>query len=248
VEARGVPGSAERIVEREAGPELIALPAPAPEERYPFNDPLPVPGFAPDAPALRIANLSPAACRAELARRTLPVKRFGGATPGIATAVRLTGPLGGVRFLAPGGKSPYGLLDCRLALLIDELAPLLAEHGVSAVRADNFYRPRAHLPGRRRTPSQHAHGLAIDVTGFVLTDGRTLDVEREWPADIGAPACGPEARASAPTDAAIALRNLVCEVARRGFFHDVLTPNYDRAHRNHIHMDIKRGVRTASVR
>ena len=31
----------------------------------------------------------------------------------------------------------------------------------------------------------------------------------------------------------------MCEVARKGLFHDVLTPSFNAAHRTHFHFDIK---------
>lgn len=216
----------------------VTPPAPEPEpepERHPFHEPLPE-RFA-DAPAMRIANLAPASCRAELAKKKLPFTRAG-ETRGIANALRVSGKLGSVRFIAPGKQSKFGLLDCRLALTLEHFADLLAEHGVVAVRVDNFYRPQAKL--RKHVKSQHAHGLAMDVTSFELADGRSLVVERDWHGSIGAPACGPEARPDAPSEETIALRNLVCAMVKRGLFHHVLTPNYNAAHRDHLHLDIKR--------
>jgi hypothetical protein len=32
----------------------------------------------------------------------------------------------------------------------------------------------------------------------------------------------------------------VCDIVRSGLFHHVLTPSYDAAHRDHLHLDIKR--------
>ncbi|MBN2194618.1 MAG: extensin family protein [Polyangiaceae bacterium] len=211
----------------------------APTVPWPFQAPLPSPELSRNAPARRIANLSPVACRAELAKSGLPVERDRRPTPGVATATRVTGPFHGVRLVVPPKSSPYGVLDCRLALTLGRLAELLAERGIAAIRIDNTYRPRAHLPGSRR-PSQHNYALAADVTAFVLADGRTLEVERDWPAAIGEPACGPEARLTSDSPEAVELRNLVCAIAAQGLFQHILTPNFDAAHRNHLHLDIQR--------
>lgn len=213
----------------------------------PFCDPLPGPDLPRTAPARRLADLSPADCRAELARSGLPVERDRRPTPGVATATRVTGPFHGVRLVVPPRSSPYGVLDCRLTLALGELAALLAEHGVVAVRIDNTYRPRAHLPGSRR-PSQHNYALALDVTAFTLADGRTLEIERDWPAAIGTPACGPEAELGSETPEALELRNLVCAIAARQLFHHILTPNYDVAHRNHLHLDLQRDNTRGNIR
>jgi len=189
----------------------------------------------------RIVNASPAACRAELRRRKLAVSALGGNVAGVATPVRLTGELRGVRFVTPGKKSVYGILDCRLAIVLDELAELLLAQGVVAVHVDNFYRPRAHLPGSRKK-SQHAYGLAIDIYGVTLADGTTLVVERDFNGTVGAVPCGPDAALGPDGDArALALRNVVCAIARSRLFNYLLTPNYDAAHRNHVHADVGRG-------
>jgi hypothetical protein len=44
------------------------------------------------------------------------------------------------------------------------------------------------------------------------------------------------------------LRNIVCAIARTGFFHHMLTPNYNQAHENHLHFDIKRDEKPASTK
>jgi hypothetical protein len=167
------------------------------------------------------------------------MKRDRGPAKGIATPLRFDGTLGGIRFVTPGARSVYGKLDCRLALTLDELAPILTEHAVTEVRVDNFYRPRARLPGRRK-PSQHSYGLAIDIVSITLADGRVLVVEDDWRGTIGDKPCGPESRLVEPTNNTIDLRNIVCAIARTGLFHHMLTPNYDQAHENHVHFDIKR--------
>lgn len=212
-------------------------------EHASYAEPLP-PSIVPKtSPASRWAGLSGPQCLAEVARRKLGVTRFRGAAAGVATPVRVTGPIGGVRFVTPGRKSPYGILDCRLALVLSELAPLLERYDVVEVRVDNMYRPRARLPGRKK-PSQHAYGLAVDLTRLKRADGTELVVERDFQAAIGEPVCGEDARArSELASDAVVLRDLICEVARSGLFHHILTPNHDRAHRDHFHLDIARGAR-----
>jgi hypothetical protein len=212
----------------------------APALEHAFQEPLPPRELARDAPAVRAANLSPSACLAELRKRNLPFVRDTSAAPGVAVPVRISGPLRGVRFVAPGKKSVYGKLDCRLALALDDFVTVLERHGVVAVRVDNLYRPKARLPGRR-TSSQHRYGLAADITAFELADGGVLSIETEWRSPIGSVPCGPEAKLDEPAAPAIALRNLVCDVARSGTFHHLLTPSYNAAHRDHVHFDIKRG-------
>lgn len=210
----------------------------------------PVPALAKNAPASRYADLSSGACKDEVKRRALPIdtkiKSKGGAA-GVASPMRLVGPLHGVRFVTPGASSPFGVLDCRLVLALDDLAGTLAENHVVTVRIDNFYRAHAHLPGKK-SASQHASGLAADVTSFSLEDGRTLSIDRDWHATIGDVSCGPDAVMTDPDDNSITLRNLDCDIARHGLFHHMLSPGFDAAHRTHLHFDIKPGQKTQSVR
>jgi hypothetical protein len=208
-----------------------------------YLEPLPPPVVAKTSQASRWAGLSPGQCLAEVARRKLGVTRFRGAAVGVATPVRVTGPIAGVRFVTPGKKSPYGILDCRLALALSELAEVLARYDVVEVRVDNMYRPRAHLPGRKK-PSQHSYGLAIDMTRLKRRDGSELVIERDFQGALGEPVCGEGARArpELSSDAGV-LRDLICDVARSGLFHHILTPNHDAAHRDHFHLDIARGAR-----
>src|SRR5688572_16086341 len=186
-------------------PELKAEPPTPPGS--PFNAPLPPREALPKSTATRLASLSPGQCSAELKKRGIKSKRAGRAAPGVATPLRLDGPLQGVRFVTPGQKSPYGILDCRLALALDQLSVMLVQRGVTDVRVDNMYRPKAKLPGRHK-PSQHSYGLAIDIYGFTLSGGKKLDVEADWHGDLGTPPCGPESKLTDTCEEALSLRNL----------------------------------------
>lgn len=208
-----------------------------------FREPLPSPVVGKSATASLRAGLSSSACLAEMKRRRLGVARVRGPVSGVTTPVRVTGLIEGVRYVTPGGRSPYGVLDCRLALALADLAQLLERHDVVEVRIDNMYRPHAHLPGKRKA-SQHAHGLAVDLTRLKRADGSELVVARDFDGVLGEPVCGQSARLpSALSGEAVALRDLVCDVARRQLFHHILTPNHDAAHRDHFHFDIARGAR-----
>jgi hypothetical protein len=225
----------------------VARPIVAGAETYPFQAPLPSGPLPRSSPAVRDANLSPTACRAELQTRKLHVRRAGTPSPGVATPLRIEGEIGGVRFVTPRAPSPYGVLDCRLVIALDDLAKLLARHDVVTVYVDNLYRPHAHLPGKRK-PSQHAYGLAIDLTGFKLADGTQLFVGRDWHGAIGRPTCGPDSSPLEINQASVELRNILCDVARAGIFQHMLTPNFNRAHKSHFHFDLARGVTYRFVR
>lgn len=205
----------------------------------PFQAPLPASRNVRKSVATRLASLGPGQCRAELRKRRIGSARPGFATPNVAAPMRLHGALHGIQFIAPGVRSVFGILDCRLALALDELAPILAENDVLAVHVDSMYRPRAKMSGSRK-PSQHSHGLAIDIMAFTLGDGRTLIVKSDWHGALATPVCGPRSQPVDPTPEALKLWTIVCAIAQKGIFHHMLTPNFNKEHEDHLHFDIKR--------
>lgn len=68
--------------------------------------------------------------------------------------------------------------------------------------------------------SEHAFANAIDIGGFKLADGRAVDYVKHWRAKDGS------------SDFFLATSTTACEI-----FNTTLTPDYDRFHRNHIHVD-----------
>lgn len=90
--------------------------------------------------------------------------------------------------------------------------------------------------------TRHPAGLAIDVGLLHKRDGRWLSVARHFRGHIGAKTCGDGAPVPEDPDAR-ELRALVCESADLGVFTYVLTPDYNAAHADHFHMEIRPGVR-----
>lgn len=68
--------------------------------------------------------------------------------------------------------------------------------------------------------SEHATADAVDIIGFEMADGRTLSVLRDWQS---------EGRSAVFLRAA---RNAACRS-----FATVLSPDYNQAHRDHLHLD-----------
>jgi hypothetical protein len=69
--------------------------------------------------------------------------------------------------------------------------------------------------------SEHAHSNAIDVSAFVLADGRRISVEKDWTGDARARQFLALVHASA---------------CKR--FSTVLSPDYNAAHHDHFHFDM----------
>lgn len=224
-------------------------------QRHPFHEPLPSVEERLKGPASRFANLSPTECRKQLKLTGELGKAFKaqGPTNGIANPMRFVGPLGSVKFQVPPLNTTFGLLDCRQALLWIQLLPLLEKHKIAKIRIDNFYRNGARI-SQRGKKSQHSYGLAADVVSMTLTDGRDLDVKEDFLGQRGEPPCGPKAAirprkgtTSEQVEEAIIFRNFVCELASTGSFHHILTPNYNKAHESHLHLDLKRDNKWFSV-
>jgi hypothetical protein len=134
----------------------------------------------------------------------------------------------GVRLTAsPSQLNQPATLACPAALALarfdlDVVQPAAQRHfgrGVTRIHHVGGYTCRA-VAGTRKW-SQHAFGNAIDVIGFDLADGTRISVGRDW-------------RARGPRSA------FLQEVARNAcrVFTVVLSPAYDRAHQDHLHLDI----------
>jgi hypothetical protein len=136
------------------------------------------------------------------------------------------------------------VLDCRLALALDEMAALLAQHGVAQVLHLGIYRADV-APPKRGPFMHHLAGLAIDVAALVKEDGTRLEVRLDWRRGPGAGTCRDDAQRAGRSERAGELHGLLCGVVDAGIFHEVLTPNHDPKHWDHFHMEILRhGERT----
>jgi hypothetical protein len=69
--------------------------------------------------------------------------------------------------------------------------------------------------------SEHAHANAVDVSGFVLEDGRRITVNTDW---------------TGGGDGAAFLRAVRTSACRR--FVTVLSPDYNALHHDHLHFDM----------
>jgi hypothetical protein len=203
----------------------------------------------------RYAAMSADACTAELGRRGIAWTPVAEAA-GVRIPVRLPKDVDGVvyRTEAPAHvreTSPYDVFDCRLALALSDFSRVLKAHDVDQARMFSAFRPSRHVHDGDEG-ARHAGGLAIDIARFgkKLAPGETerdrvwLDVLHDFHGRIGAPVCGAGAAPPFPaTKAAREIRSIACEAADQHFFTSILTPNYDRAHRNHFHMEVTPNVR-----
>jgi len=186
------------------------------------------------------------ACHQTLAREAVAFNHVEKKTaPGVRWPVRLDGPIHGVRFNSMDASTTYTILDCRLAVALSAWASSLARAGVQRVEYFSMYRPHARIAGSGSV-SGHAHGLAIDAARFHLSSGAVLDVLPDWEEKTRGQAPCPVRRAEAR--GARILRSIACSVVDQKLFQVVLTPHYNRAHNNHLHLELKPEVTWTYVR
>jgi hypothetical protein len=130
--------------------------------------------------------------------------------------------------LRPSGAQATCAVDAGLALwLLQGVQPAAqALFGTRVVRIEHLgtVNCRRIGGGKAGTWSQHATGNAIDIAAFVLADGRRIAVRRDWKGE------GPGG-----TDASAflhAVRDSACTD-----FATVLSPDYNAAHADHLHLD-----------
>jgi hypothetical protein len=128
--------------------------------------------------------------------------------------------LGGLA-LVPLRKRESYPMDCHFAVAVLAIAPALRELGIKSIRFRTLHEYRNVRKNGKTTKilSRHALGLAVDVFGFELDDGRIVEVERDWSSEAVLPA------AAALIDAS-------------ELFRTPLTPANDPSnHGDHVHLE-----------
>jgi hypothetical protein len=197
--------------------------------------------------AYKYARMEDDACFTELDARGFPYKRVD-ATKGVAAPIRLAGPVHGVTFkltyrgpeLTDDDRSPSSILDCRLALAVDDLAVVLEKHDIVQAEYLSMYRQGGFpLPGVR-----HPAGRAIDLATITQKDGTEFSVAYDFHGITGSKTCGEGAsKPTKDTDGARILREIACELGDQQSFNLLLTPHYDYGHRDHFHMEVRSDIR-----
>jgi hypothetical protein len=141
-----------------------------------------------------------------------------------ADAVRLKAGGKGEVTLAPADVAPSCPVAAALKLWEWHFVQPAAQRllGQPIVRITHFgsYSCRRMYGRSAGDFSEHATADAIDISGFVLKDGRKISVVNDWKGD------GPEATFLH------SVRNGACRL-----FSTVLSPDYNAAHRDHFHLD-----------
>jgi hypothetical protein len=213
---------------------------------------------SPDAanwPASKYASLSASDAMAELSKREIPFEPVADGARGVVAPVRLKGPVHAVSWhtelpLKDRATAPWEIFDARLVLAMDDFGAVLQKHGIDDVVIFSSWRPPPKSWPDAKPADRHPGAMAVDAKRFHKKDGdASLVVEKDFHGHIGATTCGEHAAIPEPkTAGASELRAIVCEAASDHTFHSILTPNFNRAHFNHFHLEVKAGVSWQLVR
>lgn len=168
-------------------------------------------------------------CYAELERRGVTFQKV--KRSGVAKGVEVQGPLGGVTWTAADRTL---VIDCSLAVSLDEAGRYLRELGIEKASFSSAYSKR-NVRGTNR-PSKHSYGLAVDVHTFASALLGTIRVDKDYEQGLGDDV---DCVGRPLTQGGAVLKIMQCQLARSGLFHLVLSPDYDDAHHDHFHLEVK---------
>jgi hypothetical protein len=223
-------------------------PSAPPQHQRHHGRPLAYPGNADSSVASRAARMTESECLHELTQRQIEFEKAG-PSPGVLIPVRLLGPISGVAYRTDfpdkqRSKVPFEVFDCRLVVALSAWSETLVAHGIDEVRIFSAWRPPSASFPAGKIATAHPGGLAADLRVFKRASGEALDVEADFHGQIGSIACGKGAKPPEPaTPRARELRTIYCAAVDAHLFHVLLSPNHDRAHRNHFHVEVRPAVR-----
>lgn len=181
------------------------------------------------------------------------------------------GTLGAVSVRSVGGVDPVAVsppspLTCPMVVSLHDwvetglqpVARALLGVPVASLTGVATYQCRDRVGGTVGQRSEHALANAIDITAFVTTDGRTVDVKAHWGATARDGSSPPTPKATGATpdpkgkrrgnDRGAAKQEIAAEDAKLFLravhraacrhFTTVLGPEANEAHRDHFHFDL----------
>lgn len=205
-------------------------PAPRPDYEQADLDPTNDAQVAPPEPLDDChARLSAAGVRFKPVELPLKQKRGQVFTCGAEQVVLYQGGPAGIRYNA----AP--MLTCRMALALARFEQLAQDEarrhlGESIKKLTQLGTYSCRKMVRFDYVSEHSYANAIDIQTMTLASGRRLTVEKDF---------GPLAQPPA-TNSATFLRTLAHRAYDEYLFSVVLTPHWDKLHRDHFHLDLAR--------
>lgn len=174
----------------------------------------------------KVAALTEAGVRYRLAPVVATTTKQG-ITCHIPDGVRVFRGGTGIRYPKPlHVNASFALRMVAFENIVQETAQTWLKQPVKRIEHLGTYVCR-HVAGTAGTLSEHALGNAIDVSGFVLKSGARVNVKKHY-VKMGLAPRSPEERF---------LRALVTRLRSERTFGVMLTPDWDKRHHNHLHLD-----------
>ncbi len=174
-------------------------------------------------------------CLRRLRKAGIEYRLLGG-VKGVRTPVEvLSKRLGGVRYIKHWSNHRRFILDCHTVEVLAWVGRAIRMAGVASIYFASSWR-YTYLEGTHRL-SQHAHGKALDIPAIDGSFGYATVVRHYQKGRWG---CGE--RNDSPK--AAVWRRFYCALKLTGAFGRIFTPDYNKAHRDHFHIEAPR----ASVR
>jgi hypothetical protein len=147
----------------------------------------------------------------------------------VEDAVMLNTPIAGVTHRVAWATGTRRMqTSCEMALKLVDLSEVLAARGVTEVFHSGSYNCR-NIAGTG-TPSQHSMARAYDINGYTI-NGTKYEYVRHWEHNTSNP----------QTAGGRALRDITLAIRDAGLFNTILSPDYNRDHDDHIHVDFTGG-------
>jgi len=217
--------------------------------------------------AFDIWNMSDKQCMAALKKADISVKKPNFKTPFVKTPLLLESPIEGVQIAPRWPKSNFinAVMDCRLIVALVNVARQAALYDVKEILFYSTYRPllfpdgpckkgikgrkcrarkKTYEKAKRGKMSQHRRATAIDIRWFKRANGETVDVLEHYERDNKKPPCN----ANPKTRHGKFLKKFACTLHQTKTFNVILTPNANRDHHNHFHLDITPNAKWYIVR
>lgn len=149
----------------------------------------------------------------------------------IVDPIYVQSPINGVQYRYFENSQPTEIaMGCELALSLYKLGEVFKEKNIVEVEHMGTFNCRKI--GGTNSLSVHGLGLAIDFRGFTDSNGADYILVRDWEHDTTSPS----------TVKGRMLYELALRMYTENLFGYVLTPNFNSAHDDHIHVDMTPGV------
>lgn len=151
--------------------------------------------------------------------------------------VKLKSDVGGIKYSHIDKSDKFSIMDCRLVVALAGWAPVLNKYKVKEIVHMRAYSPKARVGGGTKV-SGHSYALALDVARLIFKDSKELSIKEDWTDHRKVEPCTAQ-ESSNETLSGKMLRSITCDTANANLFSVILTPHYNRAHYDHLHMEIE---------